>query len=552
MKTAIIYARVSASSEGDDSDTSCPDQIRACEQLAKSHGLKVIGTYQDLNRSGRTWPKGFEDIATKDTLTVSYLKKKKQKDMYRDGLAEVIKQLPKIDVIIVREVTRLYRPVASSLYTPWLPGLLLQHQVDLLTTDRGTISHKDVLSWCMQQFLSSVVSEEISNRKKFSQEKRDNLRDNGYLYSRRQPYGYKSGGKQQLTIIKEEIKIVKEAFVMFDKGMSVCLIAKTFNGKYKPRSGKAFTTTQIRKMLTNELYIGKQYTTDGRLIESKVVQAVVSELIWQKAKKYFKDTEKLPNKAKQSDKHPLIGLVYCGYCGHVLYRRSSHKSGEGNTYYRCPKSFRFFKKNVVECVGANINSDTLLTLLLHFLPCLNQYKEATNLIECEQLLVATNAKIEQLQQQEKSLLTLLDNPAQAKRMATIINTEMEAQEAKRIELMTTIQDAKGDESLAIYLRKQQYSDLCKLPVQQQMQMFRQLFDAVRVYDDYIEIDFKHQKTVRIDLIVRQFPTRKMVYLPTITQHIQDNDYAIELQYPNKHHLIGIRSNGKMFDSVVED
>ena len=72
MESAVIYARQSSGS--DDYSESVEVQIRNCGNLAKKSNLQVIGIFQDLNVSGKTYPEGWEILAENDLCRVVVLK----------------------------------------------------------------------------------------------------------------------------------------------------------------------------------------------------------------------------------------------------------------------------------------------------------------------------------------------------------------------------------------------------------------------------------------------------------------------------------------------
>ncbi len=107
-----IYARVSSDNERDINDKSIPQQVKECQALAKAKNYEVVDVIKEPNRSGRAWPTG-EKLIEDDFLTAGYLKNKSEKYTTRDGLAKVFELMRtgQIEGILIREITRVYRPV---------------------------------------------------------------------------------------------------------------------------------------------------------------------------------------------------------------------------------------------------------------------------------------------------------------------------------------------------------------------------------------------------------------------------------------------------------
>lgn len=270
MKTAIIYARVSA--DKDDKSTTTTQQIADCKALAQKEGYTVIGTFKDEGISGRTYPKGCEMLFEQDALTKDYLKNKRKDKLFRKGLADAFKMLSKVDVILCRDITRFYRPVASSLLLTYLPSKLIEHNVDLHTLDNGLTAASDIQKWIINQLFSGMVSEEIKSKSKKAQDEQDRKRNKGLLYTRPWKYGIRpSGKKHEITYIKNEVAVIKEIGKQFLKGWSVVKIVNHLNNKgIKTLSGKRWYNIQVKSILTCLSYYGKSTTTEGIEIDSKV------------------------------------------------------------------------------------------------------------------------------------------------------------------------------------------------------------------------------------------------------------------------------------------
>ena len=86
MKKAVIYARQSSGS--DDFSESVENQILNCQKLAKKENLEVVGIFQDLNTSGKTYPKGGELIAENDIAFNNWFNQQTKSKKFREGLGK--------------------------------------------------------------------------------------------------------------------------------------------------------------------------------------------------------------------------------------------------------------------------------------------------------------------------------------------------------------------------------------------------------------------------------------------------------------------------------
>ena len=106
---ALIYARTSR----DDSDTpdgskSIPEQVSDCEELCNRQGYVLQDVLKEPNCSGRLYPTGAGEIIKLDQTTAEYSRKLRKQT--RDELGKLMALLPKIDVVVARDIERIARP----------------------------------------------------------------------------------------------------------------------------------------------------------------------------------------------------------------------------------------------------------------------------------------------------------------------------------------------------------------------------------------------------------------------------------------------------------
>lgn len=83
----LIYARQSSGKE--EKSESIEAQIHNCKMLAEAQKIDVIGVFSDFNVSGKTYPKGAEDVAKMDVAFQNWFENQSSKKQFRDGLGEV-------------------------------------------------------------------------------------------------------------------------------------------------------------------------------------------------------------------------------------------------------------------------------------------------------------------------------------------------------------------------------------------------------------------------------------------------------------------------------
>ena len=137
-KRVFLYARTSQDSEDAGVKVSIEEQLEACRNLCQSQGYQIIGKYFDRNRSGRTYPTGSPFINL-DPVFEQYFQEhiKLTKARTRNGLGEIFKRLAQVDIIAVRDETRLMRPLLNSFLETWICQTLATHNVIVHSVSEG-------------------------------------------------------------------------------------------------------------------------------------------------------------------------------------------------------------------------------------------------------------------------------------------------------------------------------------------------------------------------------------------------------------------------------
>jgi DNA invertase Pin-like site-specific DNA recombinase len=139
---ALIYCRTSSDDEAGE-QSSIPTQEKDCIELAKRESYEVIETILEPNRSGRCYPTG-EKLFDADLSTQEYVRNFKYKT--RDGLTKVLKLLPNVDMVIVRDFTRLARPIETGFLLKFLIQQFNRNKVRIHTVT-ATRYNSPVWDW---------------------------------------------------------------------------------------------------------------------------------------------------------------------------------------------------------------------------------------------------------------------------------------------------------------------------------------------------------------------------------------------------------------------
>ncbi len=208
------------------------------------------------------------------------------------------------------------------------------------------------------------------------------------------PYGYDKmpGNSDALVIDEEAAGIVTDIFRWYADGlMSLGAIVKRLNGqgipnptKYKNMKGLnlknplgndgLWSASSVRRILTNEVYLGKMIQGRAEIINYKVHKSrkkpkeswyvvegthepIVGRETFQKAQSLLA----MNVRAGSGDYiYPLAGMLKCGECGKAMSRKSS----KGIAYYYC-RTYR--EKGKQFCYSHSIREDALFDAVLEAL-----------------------------------------------------------------------------------------------------------------------------------------------------------------------------------------
>lgn len=223
----LIYVRVSTEEQAADGTTSLKVQERKCRGLAMMRGVGAFDstTYTDAGVSGSI-PLGERPEGRK-----------------------LLEAAAPGDVIVVAKLDRIFRSASDALVTA---EALAKRKVDLILLDMGnepvTSNGTAKLFFSMlaafAEFERGRIAERMNDGRKAKKER------NGYIGGN--PYGFKvvgQGKDSMLEPIPEEIEVLRQIAIWKRHWAPATIRRKLNNAGFKPRSGKEWDLTQVRRLM---------------------------------------------------------------------------------------------------------------------------------------------------------------------------------------------------------------------------------------------------------------------------------------------------------------
>ena len=310
----------------------------------------------------------------------------------------------KINCIITKDLSRLSRNNFEANYL--LEIYFLENNIRYISILDNVDTYKKNSNNDIIQFKTLIndwYSKDISRKVKSGVWAR---KEQGLFVGAKAPYGYMKdeNNKNKLIVNKEEAKIVKRIFQMYDSGSTMGQIAKklqdekvycpSYNGFEKNKNGiYGWNYSTISKILKNEFYLGN--TVYGKVInlsykskkvkfvpreEWKVVanthKAIISKELFESVQKKIK----LSQKAK-THKHTWIlnGIVTCKECGEPMQLKVKYRKDKKTiSFMRLYCSSSLHKKGYCVRKHRGINLQSVTQIVVSDLN-----KKVKNIVSCE-------------------------------------------------------------------------------------------------------------------------------------------------------------------------
>lgn len=177
----------------------------------------------------------------------------------------------------------------------------------------------------------------------------------------------------KLEIVPEEAAIIRVIFDLYNSGKGLKAIANEINHKgYKTKKGNSFSTSAIKEIITNPVYIGKirynrfeDWSEKRRKGKSNEVilsdgnhEPIITWEVWEKAQ-ILQESKSKVSKRKFDGKYILTGLIQCPQCGaSMVASRTTNKLKDGSKkiirYYSCGA---FRSKGSAVCSANSVRAD---------------------------------------------------------------------------------------------------------------------------------------------------------------------------------------------------
>ncbi|TFC38991.1 recombinase family protein [Cryobacterium sp. TMT2-14] len=301
-----IYTRQSLDKTGDGAGVS--RQLKACRALAVNRGLEIAFEFSDNDTSATT---GVRRPAFEKLL-----------ELVREG---------KVDTVIAWHNDRLYRRLTDLVR---ITEIAKKHGLTILTVQAGDMDLSTSAGRLIASLVGAVAShegEQRTDRQKLAYRTRAEA---GEWHFSRRPFGYRREGRA-VVLVPEEAEVLRDVLHRYyDLGQSRHSIMRDLNArKIQTPQGKPWGIIQVRDLLGNPHYAGIS-TYNGEVVGTGNWEPMVDQFTW---KRWQSSLAKRRRKSTfTTATHLLSGIVRCGVCGGVCYRKA--RAGSGGAQYTCQAS----------------------------------------------------------------------------------------------------------------------------------------------------------------------------------------------------------------------
>ncbi|WAH36553.1 recombinase family protein [Alicyclobacillus dauci] len=356
MKRCAVYARVSTDMQGESLENQVEYALEYVHRLGEGYSLCRECIYTDFDQSG-------------------YYTRFVQRPAIQLALSDAT--AGKYDVIVFKEISRISRDQAEhieivSRFTQ--AGVRMIAINDNLDSDRPETLDLLGIHSVMSEMESKRISSRVSSGKKM-------LARRG-LWVGEAPIGYQlNTDARRLEIDPLHCDTPRLIFHLFvDEGLGTLKIAEYLNQYGRlTKNGRRWSRGTVAQVLQNPAYVGdlvygktrntlkrtyddKGYAkSQGRnalpeedwIIVRDVHQPLISRDVFEEAQHIrSRRAKKNPRKSR----HPLTGILVCGYCGAGMVCQKHRWRDRVYRYYTCSTAFRFGR---TACSQPNLNAEWL-------------------------------------------------------------------------------------------------------------------------------------------------------------------------------------------------
>ncbi len=331
MTRCAIYARVSTARQAEQK-ISIPDQLRRMKKYAKAREFELVAEFVENGVSGR------DD----------------RRPEFQAMIDEACRKPRPFDIILIHSFSRFFRDeVSFELYRRKLEknGVVVISITQEMSEGPGGELTRRIIALTDEMRSKEDAKHVLRGMK-------ENARQ-GFWNGSKPPFGYKAIAaekrgdktKKKLVIDAKAAETVKLIFKLFLEGdgaagpLGVKHIARWLNAcGYKTPTGKAFYTSRIHAILTNETYVGmawfnRKNTKTGEIRPREEwiaysVPQIISEETIQRVQMLLSARRPSRTPPRLSSSNVLLtGVAVCEGCGRPLMMTTG--KGGAYRYYRC-------------------------------------------------------------------------------------------------------------------------------------------------------------------------------------------------------------------------
>ena len=274
-----------------------------------------------------------------------------------------LRERKEIDELWVTQIDRIGRECARSL----LFFLMFSEDGGVIRTPERTYSTKelaDILMYTIESYGAQAENRRRAERAAAS--KMQNFRNK--KWNKPIPFGYCKDGSWIRKIGDDYEPILNEIYDLFGKLHSISKVTKRINAKYGNLIGKPLTRAQVKRILTDPVYIGRPSHMGVTVADESL--RYVSDEIFDKCQKLLKKAREKYQQQKISPLEKLVltyGISILDFlrdivefhhrgCGGLLVKNGTRTSQQGlqQAYWckKCGCQFRVPTKSMLEKINA--------------------------------------------------------------------------------------------------------------------------------------------------------------------------------------------------------
>ena len=458
-KTAVIYARYSSDKQ---TEQSIEGQIHVCNDFATRNDIIVVDTYIDRAMTG-----------TNDN-------RKDFQRMLKDSSKKAW------DYVLVYKLDRFSRnKYETAMHKKTLRdnGIkLLSAMENIPETPEGIILES--LLEGMAEYYSAELSQKVKRGMRELRTKGNYM--GGYLL-----YGYKKDGKK-VVLDEEKSNIVKYIYDEYLHGTYIKTIIENLTAKGIYHRGKPFAVNTIHHMLENEKYTGS-FECNGERVDNIFPPIITRET--------FLLVQEKKNKNKYGSHNPEIvyllkSKLFCGYCGKSMSAETgSSRAGDTLRYYKC-----YRRKKTSKCKKGNVKKEVIEKIVIDSI--IEAFKKTDieklvdTLIELNKDKFRNNSRLTLLVNQKADIEKSINNLVLAIERGIFSDTTKNRLDELEGQLTLIKEQILHEEAQTkVSLSREDIITYIKSALKKEAKrLINLLVDKIVLYENKIEIFYKHQKT----------------------------------------------------------